>query len=47
VVQHTQWDYGHFGKGFYNLHFAPGWTVASIWELLTDERAKTYLTRKR
>ncbi|MDB5261526.1 MAG: hypothetical protein JWQ14_807, partial [Adhaeribacter sp.] len=47
VVQHTQWDYGHFGKGFYNLHFAPGWTVASIWELLTDERAKNYLTRKR
>ncbi|MFT2011301.1 hypothetical protein ACMA1I_21700 [Pontibacter sp. 13R65] len=47
VVQHTQWDYGHFGKGFYNLHFAPGWTVASIWELLTDNRAKDYLTRKR
>ena len=47
VVQHTNWDYGHFGKGFYNLHFAPGWTVASIWELLTDGRAKDYLTRKR
>jgi hypothetical protein len=47
VVQHTNWDYGHFGKGFYNLHFAPGWTVASIWELLTDDRTKEYLTRKR
>ncbi|MCC9135357.1 hypothetical protein ACFSKU_11505 [Pontibacter silvestris] len=47
VVQHTAWDYGHFGKGFYNLHFAPGWTVASIWELLTDSRTKAYLTRKR
>lgn len=47
VVQHTNWDYGHFGKGFYNLHFAPGWTVASIWELLTEDRAKDYLTRKR
>lgn len=47
VVQHTAWDYGHFGKGFYNLHFAPGWTVASIWELLTDGRAKEYLTRNR
>ncbi len=47
VVQHTQWDYGHNGKGFYNLHFAPGWTVASIWELLTDNRARNYLTRRR
>lgn len=47
VVQHTNWDYGHFGKGFYNLHFAPGWTVASIWELLTDGRTENYLTRKR
>jgi hypothetical protein len=47
VVQHTQWDYGHFGKGFYNLHFAPGWTVASIWELLTDNRARNYLKQKK
>ena len=47
VVQHTDWDYGHFGKGFYNLHFAPGWTVASIWELLTDDRAKNFLTKER
>ena len=47
VVQHTDWDYGHFGKGFYNLHFAPGWTVASIWELLTDDRTKNFLIRER
>lgn len=47
VVQHTDWDYGHFGKGFYNLHFAPGWTVASVWELLTDDRAKNFLTKER
>ncbi len=47
VVQHTDWDYGHFGKGFYNDLFAPGWTVTSIWELLTDNRAKDFLTRQR
>ena len=44
VVQHADWDYGHYGKGFYNLYFAPGWTVTSIWELLTDHRAKNFLT---
>ena len=44
VVQHTHWDYGHYGKGFYNLYFAPGWTVTSIWELLTDNRAKDFMT---
>lgn len=38
VVQHTAWDYGKNGKGFYNDIFAPGWTVASIWELLTVGR---------
>jgi hypothetical protein len=47
VVQHTDWDYGHFGKGFYNDLFAPGWTVSSIWELLTDNRTKDFLTRTR
>lgn len=25
VVQHTAWDYGKNGKGFYNDIFAPGW----------------------
>lgn len=38
VVQHTHWDYGRNGKGYYNDIFAPGWTVASMWEMLTPER---------
>lgn len=38
VVQHTTWDYGHNGKGFYNDIFAPGWTVASLWQMLCPER---------
>ena len=33
VVQHTTWDYGRNGKGFYNNLFAPGWTIASLWEI--------------
>ena len=43
VVQHTNWDYGRNGKGFYNNLFAPGWTVASLWEMLTPGRAENYL----
>jgi hypothetical protein len=43
VVQHTNWDYGHFGKGFYNDIFAPGWVVASLWEMLTPGRAAEFL----
>lgn len=43
VVQHTNWDYGRNGKGFYNDIFAPGWTVASLWELLTPGRAERFL----
>ena len=43
VVQHTHWDYGRNGKGFYNNIFAPGWTVASLWELLTPGRAEQFL----
>lgn len=42
VVQHTNWDYGKNGKGFYNDIFAPGWTVASLWELLTPKRAELF-----
>ena len=42
VVQHTNWDYGHNGKGYYNNLFAPGWTVASLWELLTPGRAEQF-----
>lgn len=44
VVQHTNWDYGKNGKGFYNDIFAPGWTVASLWELLTPHRAERFLS---
>jgi len=43
VVQHTHWDYGRNGKGFYNNIFAPGWTVASLWELLTPGRAEQFV----
>lgn len=43
VVQHTNWDYGHNGKGYYNDLFAPGWTVASLWELFTPGRAEEFL----
>lgn len=46
VVQHTQWDYGKNGKGFYNDIFAPGWTVASLWELFSPERTVGFLTGK-
>lgn len=47
VVQHTNWDYGQFGKGYYNDIFAPGWTVASIWELLSENRLYDYFTVER
>ena len=43
VVQHTNWDYGKNGKGFYNDIFAPGWVVASLWELLSPGRAESFL----
>ena len=43
VVQHTQWDYGKNGKGFYNDIFAPGWTTASLWELFSPERTAGFL----
>ncbi len=45
VVQHTNWDYGSNGKGFYNTIFAPGWTVASLWELLSPGRAERFLLK--
>jgi len=43
VVQHTNWDYGRNGKGYYNDIFAPGWTVASLWELYTPGRTERFL----
>ncbi|MGO1817304.1 MAG: hypothetical protein ACTHZ1_10330, partial [Sphingobacterium sp.] len=42
VVQHTNWDYGKNGKGFYNDIFAPGWTVASLWQMLSPNRVEDY-----
>lgn len=46
VVQHTNWDYGRNGKGYYNNIFAPGWTVASLWQLYTPGRAEWFLASK-
>ena len=46
VVQHTNWDYGRNGKGYYNNIFAPGRTVASLWELFTPGRAEQFLLKK-
>lgn len=46
VVQHTNWDYGRNGKGYYNNIFAPGWTVASLWELFSPGRAEHFLLKK-
>ena len=46
VMQHTNWDYGRNGKGYYNNIFAPGWTVASLWELFTPGRAEQFLLKK-
>jgi hypothetical protein len=43
VVQHTHWDYGKNGKGFYNDIFAPGWTIASLWELYSPRRTSDFL----
>ena len=45
VVQHTNWDYGSNGKGYYNNIFAPGWTVASLWELFSPGRAEKFLLK--
>jgi hypothetical protein len=45
VVQHTNWDYGRNGKGFYNDIFAPGWVVASLWEMLTPGAAEKFFAK--
>lgn len=45
VVQHTNWDYGRNGKGYYNHIFAPGWVVASLWELLSPGRPEEFIGR--
>ena len=46
MVQHTAWDYGHNGKGFYNDIFAPGWTVASLWQMLSPDRVDRFFAKK-
>ena len=46
VVQHTNWDYGRNGKGYYKNIFAPGWMVASLWELFTPGRAEQKKKKK-
>ncbi|MDR1203833.1 MAG: hypothetical protein LBL58_19660 [Tannerellaceae bacterium] len=46
VVQHTNWDYGKNGKGFYNDIFAPGWTVASLWQMLSPDRVTGFFSQK-
>lgn len=47
VVQHTNWDYGRNGKGFYNDLFAPGWAIASLWELYSPQRTVQFLQQRR
>jgi hypothetical protein len=42
IVQHTNWDYGKNGKGFYNDIFAPGWVVASLWQMLSPNRVSNF-----
>lgn len=46
VVQHTNWDYGKNGKGCYNDIFAPGWVVASLWEMLSPGRAEGFINAR-
>lgn len=46
VVQHTNWDYGKNGKGFYNDIFAPGWTEASLWQMLSPTRVSEFFNQK-
>lgn len=45
IIQHTVWDYGANGKGYLNAHMSVGWTVASIWEVLTPGRFGRFLER--
>lgn len=47
VVQHTNWDYGKNGKGYYNDIFAPGWVVCSLWEMLTPGRTREIILLNR
>ena len=44
VVQHTNWDYGNNGKGFYNALFGPGWVVASLWTMLSPGNTDAFFS---
>lgn len=46
IIQQTLWDYGANGKGFLNVHGSIGWTVASVWEMLTPGRFEWFINRK-
>ena len=47
---HYMQDFNHRngknGKGYYNDIFAPGWVVASLWELLSPGRAEQFIGGK-
>jgi hypothetical protein len=45
VVQHTNWDYGVNGKGYYNRLFGPGWVVASLWTMLSPGNTEAYFNK--
>ncbi|MBR4756347.1 MAG: hypothetical protein IK076_05335 [Bacteroidales bacterium] len=42
-IQSTAWEYGENGRGFYSIHFAPGWAIASLWELYSPTRTSHFL----
>ncbi|MDD4822833.1 MAG: hypothetical protein PHI48_09795 [Bacteroidales bacterium] len=46
VIQHTNWDYGKNGKGYYNDIFAPGWVTTSLWQMLVPDRAAGFFQKK-
>ena len=43
IIQQTLWDYGANGKGFLNVHGSIGWTVASVWEMLSPGRFEWFV----
>jgi len=45
VVQHTNWDYGVNGKGYYNRLFGPGWVVASLWTMLSPGNTASFFQK--
>lgn len=43
IIQQSEWDYGANGKGYLNSHMSVGWTVASVWEMLSPGRFDAFL----